>query len=119
MSRPAAGVTGPEVFAGLFVADYAAARPCYERLLGSEPAFLASDTEAVWQLGDHRWLYIKEHSGHAGHGEVTIFPEDLDAAADGAAARGVVPARREDYPGGVRKIVYRDADGNEIGFGGA
>lgn len=112
-------MTGPELFAGLFVGDYATARPWYERLLGSEPAFLASDTEAVWQLGDHRWLYIKEDPGRAGHGEVTIFPEVLDAAVDGAAERGVVPARREDYPGGVRKVVYRDADGNEIGFGGA
>jgi hypothetical protein len=111
-------VTGPELFAGLFVGDYAAARAWYERLLGSEPAFLASDTEAVWQLGDHRWLYIKEHAGHAGHGEVTIFPEDLDGAVRGAAERGVEPARQEDYPGGVRKIVFRDADGNEIGFGG-
>ena len=44
---------------------------------------------------------------------------DLDATVDGARGRGVEPARHEDYPGGVRKVVYRDPDGNEIGFGGA
>jgi hypothetical protein len=25
---------------------------------------------------------------------------------------------RETYPNGVRKALYRDPDGNEIGFGG-
>jgi hypothetical protein len=34
------------------------------------------------------------------------------------AARGLDPAQRETYDNGVRKITYRDPDGNEIGFGG-
>ncbi len=29
------------------------------------------------------------------------------------------PAQRETYENGVRKITYRDLDGNEIGLGGA
>ena len=29
------------------------------------------------------------------------------------------PAHRESLPNGVRKITYRDGDGNEIGLGGA
>ena len=36
-----------------------------------------------------------------------------------AAARGVDPAERETYGNGVRKVIYRDPDGNEVGFGGA
>ena len=32
--------------------DYEAAKPWYERLLGSEPAFVAHETECVWELGD-------------------------------------------------------------------
>jgi len=32
--------------------------------------------------------------------------------------RGVEPAERETYENGVRKVTYRDPDGNEIGFGG-
>ena len=35
------------------------------------------------------------------------------------AGRGIEPAERETYENGVRKVTYRDPDGNEIGFGGA
>ncbi len=64
-----------DLFAGLPVSDYQRALTWYERLLGSEPAFLPNATEAVWELAEHRW-------------------------------------------NGVRKVIYRDPDGNEIGFGG-
>jgi hypothetical protein len=111
-------MSGPDLFAGLFARDYEASRSWFERLLGREPSFLPSDTEAVWELGEHRWLYVKQHAEHAGHGEVTIFPEDLDVTVAGAAERGLAPDRQEDYPGGVRKVVFRDPDGNEVGFGG-
>jgi hypothetical protein len=36
-----------------------------------------------------------------------------------AAARGLEPDERETYSNGVRKAIYRDPDGNEVGFGGA
>ena len=49
----------------------------------------------------------------------TLFAEDLDAVVAGIDSRGLEPAERETYSNGVRKITYRDADGNEIGFGGA
>jgi len=28
------------------------------------------------------------------------------------------PTERETYPNGVRKVAYRDPDGDELGFGG-
>ncbi len=34
-------------------------------------------------------------------------------------ARGIEPASQETYGNGVRKVIYRDPDGNEIGLGGA
>ena len=34
------------------------------------------------------------------------------------ANRGLEPTKRETYSNGVRKAIYRDPDGNEIGFGG-
>jgi hypothetical protein len=49
----------------------------------------------------------------------TLFVDDLDALVAQITGRGLDPAKRETYPNGVRKITYRDADGNEIGFGGA
>jgi hypothetical protein len=54
--------------------------------------------------------------GHAMH---TLFVDGLDALIAQIADRGLGPAKRETYSNGVRKITYRDADGNEIGFGGA
>jgi hypothetical protein len=57
-----------------------------------------------------------EHAGHAMH---ALFVDDLDALVAQIADRGIEPAKRESYSNGVRKITYRDADGNEVGFGGA
>ena len=42
--------TNLDLFAGIPVADYAAALEWYERLLGSPPTFFPHDTEAVWEL---------------------------------------------------------------------
>ena len=105
------------LFAGLRVRDFRAARPWYEQLLG-EPTFLPHATEAVWTLADERSVYIVEDAEGAGHSVVTIFVEDLDAQLAAIAARGLEPSERETYSNGVRKMVYRDPDGNEVGFGG-
>jgi hypothetical protein len=107
-----------DLFAGIPVADYATALKWYERLLGSAPTFLPNDVEAVWELGEHRYLYIEERPDHAGHGKHTLFVDDLDAVVAQIAGRGLNPAQQETYSNGVRKITYRDPDGNEIGFGG-
>ncbi|MFI0410774.1 VOC family protein [Actinomadura sp. 3N508] len=87
--------------------------------MGSPPTFVASDTEAVWELAEHRSLAVEHRPEHAGHAMVTIFVDDFDARVAGIAGRGIEPAERETYPNGVRKAIYRDPDGNEIGFGGA
>jgi len=107
-----------DLFAGIRVRDHGAARPWYERLLGGEPAFLPHATEAVWEIAEHRYLYILEDRDAPGGALVTIFVDDLDARAAGIAARGIEPAELVTYANGVRKAIYRDADGNEIGFGG-
>jgi hypothetical protein len=104
------------LFAGLRVRDYQAARPWYEQLLG-EPSMLPHDTEAVWTLAEDRSVYIVEHA-EAGHSVVTLFVDDLDGAVAAIAARGLEPAERETYSNGVRKVTYRDPDGNEVAFGG-
>ena len=90
----------------------------YERLLGSEPSFLPNDVEAVWEVGEHRYVYIELRPAHAGHALHTLFVDDLDERVQGIADRGIEPAERETYENGVRKVTYRDPDGNEIGFGG-
>ena len=108
-----------DLFAGIPVGDYQRALAWYERLLGSEPSFLPNDVEAVWEIADHRFLFIEVRPGHAGHAMHTLFVDDLDARVDEITLRGIEPAERETYSNGVRKVTYRDPDGNEIGFGGA
>ena len=111
--------TALDLFAGIPVADYTAARPWYERLLGAPPTFYPHDTEAVWELAEHRYLYIVQQPDHAGHARHTLFVADFDAVVTQIAARGLAPVEQETYATGVRKTTYRDPDGNEIGFGGA
>ena len=106
------------IFAGLRVSDLGLSRAWYEKLLGSRPTFVPNDTEVVWDLEDFGAIYLEESHHNVGGGLVTIFVDDLDAVIDGAAGRGVEPASRETYGNGVRKVVYLDPDGNEVGFGG-
>ena len=108
-----------DLYAGIAVSDYPAALAWYQRLLGSPPTFVASDTEAVWELAQHRSVAIEQRPEHAGHAMHTIFVDDLDALVAQIADRGLEPAKRETYANGVRKATYCDPDGNEIGFGGA
>jgi catechol 2,3-dioxygenase-like lactoylglutathione lyase family enzyme len=107
-----------DLFAGIPVGDYERALAWYGRLLGAEPSFLPNATEAVWELAEHRYVFIEVRPEHAGHAMHTVFVDDLDARVQGITDRGVEPAERETYSNGVRKVTYRDPDGNEIGFGG-
>jgi catechol 2,3-dioxygenase-like lactoylglutathione lyase family enzyme len=105
------------LFAGLRVRDLATARPWYEQLLG-DPSFFPNDREVVWMLADERAVYIEQDPGRAGDGLVTVIVDDLDSLIAEIEQRGLQPADIESYANGVRKAIYRDADGNEIGFGG-
>ncbi|MBQ1044605.1 MULTISPECIES: VOC family protein [unclassified Micromonospora] len=108
-----------DLFAGVPISDLAVSTAWYERLFGAPPQFLPNDHEAVWELAEHRYLYIEVRPGHAGHAMQTIFVEDFDSRVAAIAARGLEPAAQETYDNGVRKAIFHDPDGNEIGFGGA
>ena len=108
-----------DFFAGIPVTDYAAALAWYERLLGSPPAFFPNDKEAVWELAEHRFVFIERQPEHAGHARHLVFVDDLDALVAQVAGRGLEPVARETYEDGVRKATYRDPDGNRFEFGGA
>ena len=69
-------------------------------------------------LAEDRSIYINENAEHAGHAVQTLFVDDLDERVEQISTRGIEPAGRERYSNGVRKVTYRDPDGNEIGFGG-
>src|SRR5512138_2600955 len=107
-----------DLFAGIPVRDYAGALVWYERLLGAPPTFLPNETEAVWELAEHRYVYIEHLPERAGHARHTVFVSDFDVRLAQIADRGLEPATREVYSNGVRKATYVDLDGNELSFGG-
>lgn len=105
------------LFAGIPVRDYSAALAWYEKLFGAPPSFFPHDTEAVWELAEHRLAYVLERPDRAGHAMHTLIVDDLDTLEAEIAGRGLEPVTRETYGNGVRKITYADQDGNEIGYG--
>lgn len=100
------------------VTSHEVALPWYERLLGGPPSFVASDTEAGWELAEHRSVFIEQCPEHAGHATHTILVDDLDAVVEQVAQCGLHPVTEETCPNGVRKATFRDPDGHEIGYGG-
>jgi catechol 2,3-dioxygenase-like lactoylglutathione lyase family enzyme len=107
-----------DLFAGIPVSDYERSLGWYERFLGTPPAFIPAPTEAVWEVAEHRYLYIDVRPDHAGHAMHLLFVGDFDERVKAIAAGGFEPAEQLIYDNGVRKTSYRDPDGNEISFGG-
>jgi hypothetical protein len=89
------------------------------RAVFGQPSFFPNATDAVWTLADDRSVYVVEHADGAGNYVVTIFLDDLDAHVAADAAHELEPDERLTYSNGVRKALYRDPDGNKLGFGGA
>ena len=102
-----------DLFAGIPVREYTEATAWYKRLLGAPPSFVPNDTEAVWELAEHRYVYIVVRPEHAGHAMHTLFVRDFDARIAQIAERGLEPAERETYANGVRKATFRDPDGTK------
>jgi catechol 2,3-dioxygenase-like lactoylglutathione lyase family enzyme len=107
-----------DFFAGVPVRDRSASVRWYEVLLGAPPAFFPNAREAVWQVGEHRFLYVDVRADHAGHAMHTIFVPDFAACLSDIEQRGLRPVEVERYENGVSKAIFRDPDGNEFGFAG-
>ena len=105
------------LFAGIAVADFAAARGFYERLLGRAPDMLPHATEAAWQLTDTGWLYVVEDAAATGEGRFTMLVDDLEEEIAALAQRGLDAGAIEALGSGARKVELRDPEGNRIAFG--
>jgi hypothetical protein len=107
-----------DLFAGIAVTNYAASLPWYVQFFGRQPTFLPNDIEAVWEVAEHRYVYVVQDPERAGNALVLSFVDDLDERVAEIARRGIEPAKRETYEGGVTKVTYRDEEGNELSLGG-
>ncbi|RZT84933.1 hypothetical protein EV383_1793 [Pseudonocardia sediminis] len=108
-----------DLFAGVAVSDLPRAVAWFDRFLGDVESFEPNDVERVWTLSEHRHVYVELQPEHAGHATVTLFVGDYDGFVAAVSRRGIEPELTETYDNGVRKALYRDPDGNEIGVGGA
>jgi hypothetical protein len=106
-----------ELFGGIPVSNFQVSLDWYQRLLGCPPSFFPNDREAVWALAEHRWIYIIVDPKRAGGTVQTIMCDGLEELIEQISARGI-DFSDEEIPGeGVRKVMYYDPDGNEIGLG--
>jgi predicted enzyme related to lactoylglutathione lyase len=106
-----------DVFAGIPVSDYRAARPWYEQLFGRAPDVNVTDHECMWQLAAAGWVYIVEDRDRAGHALFTFLVDNLPDHVAAIAARGLKVGDIETIPDAVRVAVIMDADGNKIQIG--
>jgi predicted enzyme related to lactoylglutathione lyase len=108
-----------DLIAGIAVHDYPGALAWYEKLFGSPPTFVVSDTEALWEVTEYGAIAIERRLDRVSGGAVhTLFVGDLDERTAAISERGIEPVDREIYDNGVRKLIYLDPEGNEIGIGG-
>jgi predicted enzyme related to lactoylglutathione lyase len=108
---------GVDLFAGIPVNDYQTSLAWYERLFGCPPSFLPNDKEAVWAISEHQWVYIIVEPERAGRSIHTILGNDLEKIIARISERGINFGKEELPAEDVRKVMYYDPDGNEIGFG--
>ena len=83
-----------DLFAGIPISSYDGALTWYERLLDSPPSFLPNEIEAVWEVAEHRYLYIVVRPEDAGHAVHTLFVDDFDTRLAEMAERGLEAAKR-------------------------
>lgn len=107
-----------DLFAGVAVSDLPRAVRWFDRLFGEVESFVPDETERVWTLTEHCHVYVELRPEHAGHSMVTLFVDAFDDTLRSAADRGIEPESQETYDNGVRKAIFRDPDGNEVGVGG-
>jgi catechol 2,3-dioxygenase-like lactoylglutathione lyase family enzyme len=103
------------VFAGLAVADYAAAYEWYVRLLGRGADMFPHEKESVWRLTPTSSIYVVEDRERAGGSLVTLALEDLDAY-ERRLRDGAFSFSEETGGGAPRRLVVRDNDGNTLTF---
>jgi glyoxylase I family protein len=100
-------------FAGLAVADYAAAYDWYVRLLGRPADMFPHDREAVWRLTANSSIYVVEDLERAGTGLVTLALDDLEAH-EKRLRDGGLAFTEQTHGAAPRRVVVRDLDGNTL-----
>jgi predicted enzyme related to lactoylglutathione lyase len=107
------------LFAGIPVADLEGAIAWYERLFGGPPDMTPHEGERTWRLTDESWIYVVRDPGRAGRALATVMVDDLDERLAAIGERGIEPDEIQEISEAVRKAVFTDPEGNQVGIGQA
>ena len=102
------------LFAGVAVSDFPVSQSWYERFFARRADVIAHETEVMWQVTEHGWLYIVRDAAHAGSRLAAMAVSDIEKATSELGARGVAIGPIEPEGEAGRKAVARDPDGNSI-----
>jgi predicted enzyme related to lactoylglutathione lyase len=104
------------LFAGVAVADFAAAVPWYERVFGRSADIVVNEDEVMWHLTSGGWLYVVRDPRNAGHALAALAVGDLDETLAAMESRGVLRPAIESVGNGGRKARVVDPEGNLVAF---
>ena len=107
-------MSSEHLFAGIGVADLAASREFYERLLGRPPDLVPNDREAAWQLHAGAGIVLIAGEERLGPTQHTLLVRDLDRFLVEVSARGVETGPAEPVGEGMRQSIVVDPDGNRL-----
>ena len=78
-----------------------------------------NEIERTWKLTGESWIYVVTDPERAGRALVTVMVDDLDERLAAIRKRGIEPDEIQEISESVRKAVFIDPDGNQIGIGQA
>ncbi|OBJ54862.1 VOC family protein [Mycobacterium sp. 1423905.2] len=102
------------VLAVLPVTDIEAAAQWYGRFFGVSPTNNPMGSLYEWRITGAGWIQVFADAGSAGSAMVNFAVDDLEAAIDELAGRGLTPGSIVDADKGVRLSALTDPDGNTI-----
>jgi hypothetical protein len=104
----------PSIFVGITVSDLAISQRWYELFFGRAPDVLVSADEVMWQLNEQGWLFLVEDDSVERSANLVLAADDLNAALDDLAHRGIESHDLEVIEGAGRKAYFHDPDDNEV-----
>lgn len=102
------------LFAGVPVADYAAAHAWYVRFFGREPDLIVSENESMWQVANVGAVYLVGDAERAGRALVTLAVDDLEELVARFTEQGLAMQLVDVSPDSPKRMVVTDLDGNQF-----
>jgi hypothetical protein len=104
----------PSIFVGITVSELTVSERWYELFFDRAPDVLVSPDEVMWQLNEQAWLYIVADVSPSRSVNLVLATDDLDAALEDLARRGINARDIDVIDGAGRKAYFHDPDDNDV-----